>query len=176
MGNSKRRTIEGWINKASNHLQIARDYLKGRTRHSEVAEAAQECIELSVKSILSLLDIEYPLSHGWEQDKKQFAAIARQIRDRELLDRLAAHYLDSTIPLPRLLFLANFWAQFYKTAKYGFQVESLASARDLFDIGEAELAVKHAEECHRAVSCLFYLEKDKLEALLPQPGNRTSQN
>lgn len=171
----KRRAIEGWIDKASNHLRAAKDHLETRTRHSEVVEAAQECIELSVKSILSLLHIKYSPSHGWEQDKKQFAAIAEQIQDRELLDKLAAYYLDSAIPLPRLLFLVNFWAQFYITAKYGFEVGNLASAQDLIRIEEAELAVKHAKECYRAVSALRYLDEDKLMSLLHQAENAASR-
>jgi HEPN domain-containing protein len=165
MNKTRRRTIEGWIDKASNQLLAAGEHLKF-FRYSEAIEAAQECVELSVKSILSLLDIQYSRSHEWASDRKEFVGIAQQIQERQLLDKLAKQYLDYTIRLPRLLFLMNFWAQFYITAKYGFQVESLASARDLFEIGEAELAVKHAEECHRAASHLFYLEEDKLKALL----------
>lgn len=170
MNKRKRKIIEGWIHKASNQLQIAKEQLKLSTRYSEAIEASQECIELSVKSILSLLDIKYSRSHGWEQDKEQFATIAKQIQEKQLLDRLAAQYLDHIIRLPRLLFLADFWAQFYITAKYGFEVENLASARDLFDEGEAELAVKHAEECFWAASRLTGLSEDELAAIISQPG------
>jgi hypothetical protein len=55
--------------------------------------------------------------------------------------------LEYTIRIPRLLFLLNFWAQFYITAKHGFEAEDLASAQELFEREEAELAVRHAEEC-----------------------------
>ncbi len=166
MDKSKRRMIEGWIDKASNQLQVARDDLESRTRDSEAIEAAQECIELSVKAILSMLDIKYPPKHWWDQEKKDLDNIAGQIQQRQLQDRLAAQYLEHTIRLPRLLFLVNFWAQFYTTAKYGFHVHDLAPAQDLFRKQEAELAVGHAEECYRAASELRYLDKDRLAAIL----------
>jgi HEPN domain-containing protein len=57
---TERKTIEGWIDKAYNHLQTARDHANSH-RCSEAVEAAQECIELSVKSVLALLGVEYPV-------------------------------------------------------------------------------------------------------------------
>jgi len=62
--------------------------------------------------------------------------------------------------------MINFWAQFYNTAKYGLEAGYLAPAKDLFKREEAELAVKHAEECHSAASQLRYLPEDKMAALL----------
>jgi HEPN domain-containing protein len=166
MNTNKRKMTEGWIDKASNQLQAAKQHLKSFTQYSEVIEAAQECVELSVKSILSLLNIKYTRSHDWLPNKKEFDNIAEQIQNRRLLDKLAKLNLDHTIRLPRLLFLMNFWAQFYITAKYGFEAEYLSSARDLFNKEEAELAVKHAGECLRAASELRYLNKDKIAALV----------
>jgi hypothetical protein len=64
------------------------------------------------------------------------------------------------------LFLVNFWAQFYSTAKYGLEAEYLAPARDLFKKEEAELAVRHAQECYDAASHLRYLDEDKMAELL----------
>jgi HEPN domain-containing protein len=163
---SRRRIVEGWIDKARNQLQVAKDHLESRTRESEAIEASQECIELSVKAILSMLNIEYPRKHWWDQEKKDLDDIAKQIQQRQLQERLAAQYLDHIIHLPRLLFLVNFWAQFYTTAKYGFHVQDLAPAQDLFKKQEAELAVQHAEECYRAASKLRCLDKDRLAAIL----------
>lgn len=162
MDESKRRMLEGWIDKASNQLQVAREHLKSYTRYSEAIEASQECIELSIKAILSLLNIKYPRKHKW--NREEFSSIATQIQKRQLLGRLAAHNL-AHIRLPRLLFLANFWAEFYLPAKYGLDYNHLAPARDLFDMKEAELAVQHAEECYRAASELRYLSEDQLVAL-----------
>jgi HEPN domain-containing protein len=73
----QRKTIEGWIDKASNHLQTARDHAKSGYRCSEAVQAAQECIELSVKSVLSLLNITYPPAHYWSPEKKPFDGIAQ---------------------------------------------------------------------------------------------------
>lgn len=163
MNKGQRRIVEGWIDKARNHLQTAKDLLQSYTKYSESIEASQECIELSVKSVLSFLNIEYLPRHGW--NKEEFSSIAKKIQEKQILDRLAAQYLDQ-IRLPRLLFLANFWAQFYLPAKYGFEAAYLAPPQALFDKEEAELAIRHAEECLRASSHLRYLSEEKLAALL----------
>jgi len=159
--------IEGWVDKAYNQLQAAREHAKSYTQYSEAIQAAQECVELSVKSVLSLLGITFSPSHGWEPDKKQFASIAEQIQKRRLIDKLTAQYFNHTVNLPRLLFLMNFWAQFYSTAKYGYEAGDLAPAKDLFGKGETELALQHAQECYAAASQLRYLPEDKMVALLP---------
>lgn len=164
MNKSKRKMIEGWIDKASIQLQTAKNHLKSYYRYSESIEASQECVELSVKSILSMLNIEFPLNHGW--NRKELSDIAKQIQKRRILEKLTTQNLDFSLCLPRLLFLVNFWAQFYLTAKYGFETEHLAPAQDLFKKQEAELAVKHAEECYRAVSTLRYLDEEKLNFIL----------
>ncbi len=167
MIDAQSKTIEGWIDKASNQLQAAKEHLKSFYRCSEAMEAAQECVELSVKSVLSLLHVKHPPAHEWAPDKKAFAAIARQIQERQLLEKLASQHLDHTVPLPRLLLLMNFWGHFYLATKYGFDAEHFASAQDLFKPDEAKLAVQHAEECYRAASALRYHDRDKLAALLP---------
>ncbi len=166
MNKAKLRMIDGWIDKASHQLQAAREHSKSYTQYSEAIQAAQECVELSVKSAFSLLGIVFSPAHAWEPDKKQFANIAEQIQRRHLIDRLAGQYLNHIINLPRLLFLINFWAQFYGTAKYGYEVGDLAPAKDLFGRAETELAVQHAQECYAAASQLRYLPEDKMATLL----------
>ncbi len=110
MDDTQRKTIEGWIEKASNQLQVAREHLQSSPyRSSEAIQAAQQCVELSVKSILSLLRVKYPKAHEWAADKEPFATIARQIQERKLLEKLASQHLDHSIPLPRLLLLMSFW-------------------------------------------------------------------
>ena len=166
MNDTHRKTIGGWIDKASNQLQTARDYAKSPYRCSEAVQAAQQCIELSVKSILSLLCIKYPKAHEWAAEKAPFATIAQQIQERRLIEKLANQYLDYIVPLPRLLLLMNFWGQFYLVSKYGFEAEHLAAAQDLFKPDEAKLAVQHAEECYHAALALRHHDKEKLAALL----------
>jgi hypothetical protein len=67
--------------------------------------------------------------------------------------------LGLPIHLPRLLLLAEFWGELYIVAKYRIQEGFLASARDLFERGEAELAIKHAEECSVA-ACVLRAQDD----------------
>jgi HEPN domain-containing protein len=158
--------IEGWINKASNHLDTAKEHLKSGIwdRMSDSIQASQVCVELSVKAILNLLEIPYPTNHGW--DRKELAGIAKDIKERDLLNRLASHCLAFIVPLPRLLFRANFWSKFYLEAKYGFEAEHLAPAQALFEKEDAELAVKHANDCLGAARALLYHPKDQLAALI----------
>jgi HEPN domain-containing protein len=160
---NKRNTIAGWIEKASNHLNSAREHLKSGYRASESIQASPVCIELSVKAILSMLDIEFPLTHGW--DRKQMAQIAKRMQERDLLNRLKAQSLDHDIRLPRLIFRANFWSQFYLETKYGIEAEHLAPAQELFEIEDAQLAVRHAEACLIAAQTLLFLPQERLATL-----------
>ena len=165
MDKNKRRTIDGWVDKAGKQLETAKQHLS-LAHHSEAVQAAQECIELSVKAILSYLEIAYPPSHKWKQDKDQFNSLAKQIKDRKILDKLEQLYMAFTVPLPRLIFLMNFWGESYNVAKYGFEAEHLASAGDIFKVKEAELASLNAEECHNAAVTIQMLSDENLEALL----------
>lgn len=157
----KRKTLEGWVEKAWSQLQAANDALKTRCRASDSIQASQQCVELSVKAILAYLGVEYPRAHGW--DKDQFAKIARQIQERRLLEKLAAENVH--IRLPRLLFLANFWDQFYLQAKYGLEAGYLAPAQELFDNEDAELAARHAQECIAAANQVRCLPDARLTAV-----------
>jgi HEPN domain-containing protein len=164
MDQIKKKTIEGWIDKASNHLYTAKDHVKSYDRVSDSVQASQVCVELSVKAILTMLKIPFPLSHGWKRD--QLAEIAKHIKDRGLLERLASQHHAYIVPLPRLLFRVNFWSQFYLEAKYGFEAAHLASAQALFEKEDAELAIKHADDCLRAARHVLYLPEDQLAALV----------
>jgi HEPN domain-containing protein len=162
MDKSKRKVLEGWVEKASTHLQTAKDHLKGGVHYSDAVQACQVCVELSVKAILAFLDVEFSKAHGW--DKEKLAKIAEQIQKRKVLDKLAEQFVH--IQLPRLIFLANFWDQFYLQAKYGMEAGYLASAQDLLNRDEADIAIKHAEECYNAAFQIRFLSEDKLEAIV----------
>jgi HEPN domain-containing protein len=165
---NKRKMIEGWLTKASAHLHTAKEDLQSIHHITESIQASQVCVELSVKSILTTLEIEYPTTHGW--DHKQLAKIAQRVHDRKLLQRLADHNLGH-IRLARLLTLVNFWDQFYLQAKYGIEAGNLAPPQDLFDHDEAELAAKHAYECWAAANHFRHLTDDVLAAILAEPGS-----
>jgi HEPN domain-containing protein len=112
---------------------------------SDAVLAAQHCIELSVKAVLSLLDVPFPPNHGWE--RKQLVEI---VNDHQILNRLKDQGLSYTIPLPRLIFRMNVWSKFYEESKYGFEAGDMAPAQDLFEKEDAVLAVKHADDAYRA--------------------------
>ena len=86
MDESKRLMITGWIDKASNHLDVAQEYLKSRCRASDAIQESQVCVELSVKSVLTILGIDFPKTHGWGE--KELRKIAEDIQNRRLLVRL----------------------------------------------------------------------------------------
>lgn len=159
MDRSKRRVIEGWVDKASTHLESARNHLKSGFYFSDAVQASQVSVELSVKAILAFLEIDFPKAHGWDKDK--LGKVANQIRQRSLLEQLEARHLY--IKLPRLLFLVNFWDQFYLQAKYGMEAGYLASAQELFGKDEATLAVTHAEECLQAATQIRCLPEEQLD-------------
>jgi HEPN domain-containing protein len=160
---NKRDLIDGWLNKASNHLASAKEHLKFDYYSSDAIQDAQACVELSVKALLTILDIDYPRCHGW--DEKELRKIAEQLEKGNLLSRLKEQYLDH-INLPRLLVLVNFWEQFYIQAKYGIEAGNLAPAQQLFRKPEAELAVSHANECLLAANHIRYAAEEKLAAVL----------
>jgi HEPN domain-containing protein len=115
-----------------------------------------------VKSTLALLEIPFPKTHDWTE--KQFDDLAQQIQTTGVQTKLEKHF--ATIFVPRLLLLASFWAKFYLTAKYGFEAANLAPPEKLFKKCDADLAIEHAEECHRAATQLRYLQPEKLAAIL----------
>lgn len=165
MDQNLRRKLDGWKDKAQKQLRIADECLK-RHEYSESVQASQESIELSIKTILSLLAIEFPTSHEWKSEGKQFENIAIQIKEGKTVERLKEASLYN-VRLPRLLFIFNFWGQFNTVAKYGYEKGDLASARDLFIFDdEAKLALKHANECDVALTTLFCLPQDQLDQIL----------
>jgi HEPN domain-containing protein len=155
--------VEGWVAKAQAQLSIAEEHLRSYYGISESIQASQMCVELSVKAILTILGIDYPPSHGWDQ--KQLAKIAEQIQQKKLQQRLAEQGLGH-IRLPRLLILVNFWEQFYLQAKYGIEASHFAPPQVLFEYDEAQLAVNHAHQCVRAAVEFRCLSEDRLAAVL----------
>jgi HEPN domain-containing protein len=160
MDKNQRNTIDGWVEKANNQLTAAREHLS-RFESSECVQAAQKCVELSLKAVAALLGLDYPRTHGW--NREDLARLVDQIQKRPLVDRLAERGL--LVRLPRLLLLVKFWGELYLLAKYGIQDGFLASARDLFERQEAELAIKHAEECSLAAHILRGLDEESLTAI-----------
>lgn len=165
MNKSQRTTIRESIHKAANHLGSARELAEGGYRFSDAVLSAQLCVELSVKAILNLLDVQFPPKHGWSKDDVK--EIARQINERDLLGKLSAAYLGGLVPLPRLIHRMNFWSQYYLESKYGIEAGLLASAESLFERADAEHAIGHAVGSLAAAQAIDNLEEEKLAELLP---------
>jgi HEPN domain-containing protein len=162
METNSRELVRGWVNTATTELNAARGYLN---RYEPVAAvmAAQVCVELSVKAVLVMLDIPFKKVHGWTEE--QVGEMAKVINGRRLPERLKEHHLAGVVRLPRLLHRAGFWSEFYLRAKYGFETGHLAPAQELFEQEDAELAVRHANEVHRAAWALLHLAPEKLADL-----------
>lgn len=108
-------------------------------RYSAAIQAAQESIELHAKALFLLRRKDFPPRHTFTQE--------------EFLEGLKGLPDDQHHDLARLYLLHRFWGEFYETAKYGLEKLGV-SARDLFHVGEAGLAIAHAEECQRMISRL----------------------
>lgn len=137
------RMAEGFLHRASNKLNEAREQLeKGWSHCAESISASQECIELSAKATFLLLQDEYPKKHQFTEE--EFEGILSRI-PADL-----AHYNN----FPRLYLLHQFWSHFYTLAKYGYEKLGVP-AKDLFEKEEAELAVHHADRWYYAARALF---------------------
>jgi HEPN domain-containing protein len=164
MDKLKRKMAEQWIQQGQRQKDTAELHLKF-CRYPEAVQSAQQCCELCVKAIFSFLDIGYPREHALQRE--DLSRIAGELRERNVLERLAE--MHRALALPRLLFLVNFWAQFYLVAKYGIQDGYLASAQELLKDNEAKVAIEHASECWLAAIWFVGLSDDQLAALSGRP-------
>ncbi len=159
------KNAKGWLNKARDQLQTAEKYIETRVNWSDAIQAAQQAIELSVKSLLLILNIDFPRQHAW--DKDALAQIAAQIKQRELITAMQEQYIFWPTHLPRYLMIVNLWGHTYLPAKYGIEAHNLASPEELFEEPEAKLAVEHAKDCIRAASELSVAPCEKLASITP---------
>jgi len=143
MGEKKKGTemAEGYLRTASHSKDDAERHLNAG-HYSDSIRASQTCIELSGKSMYKLLDVEFRPDHRLQE--AQYEQLMQKI-PKDL------NYIN----FPRVFLFANFWAEFYTKAKYGLETLQVPPDK-LFEKGEAELALKHAGECHYAASQLRY--------------------
>jgi len=139
---SKEKSIEmaeSFLRRAKNKLEEAKSHLNS-FNYPESISASMECIELSIKAIFLLLQEEYPKRHEFKDE--EFMKILEKV-PKEL------EYLN----FPRLFLISKFWLNLYTVAKYGQENFGIGPEK-LFKKDEAELALKHAEECKHAASML----------------------
>lgn len=139
---SKEKSVEmaeSFLKRAWNKVDEAKIHLKS-LHYPESISASMECIELSMKAIFLLLQEKYPRRHEFKDE--EFMRVLEKV-PKEL------EYLN----FPRLFLLSKFWLSLYTVAKYG-QEKFAIGPEKLFKEDEANLALKHAEECKSAVSRL----------------------
>lgn len=130
---------ESFARRASNKEMEARENLK-KFNIPESISASQECIELSMKAIFLLLTDSYPKKHDFTDDD-YVHVLSKVPKQAENLN------------FARLFILSKFWSNFYSAAKYGNEKFGMGPEK-LFKQEEAELALKHAEECNLALRVL----------------------
>lgn len=130
---------ESYLRRALNKQMESENHL-GAYRYAESVSASQECIELSIKAIFLLVDLEYPREHKFTEE--QF---------REILKRIPAKLAHRDFP--KVYLHSMFWSMFYTVAKYGLEKVQVGPDK-LFEKEEAELALKHARRCRSAAGDL----------------------
>jgi len=91
--------------------------------------------------VFLLLTDSYPKKHEFKDEEFE-----------PLLDKVPAdlRYYN----FPRLYLLHKLWSGFYTVAKYGYDKVGTGPEK-LFQKEEAELAIKHAEDCRRVADMLL---------------------
>lgn len=141
-------TVESYLRRAFNKLDEAKYHLE-RFNYPESISASQEAIEFSVKAIFLLYGEEYSRKHKFREE--EFSKLLR----------------SGTKDLARVFLLSEFWSKFYTVAKYGYE-KLEAGPEHLFKREEAELALKHAEECFSHAQTLK-TQKELLEKEMTAP-------
>jgi HEPN domain-containing protein len=124
---------ESYLSRSNHMLEQARNQFE-MYRYAESVSASQECIELATKAIFLFFGEEYPKAH--------------EFRDEELMRILVKVPVELKHRNFSRLFLINrFWSGFYLIAKYGSEKLGVGPEK-LLERDEADLALKHAEECN----------------------------
>lgn len=139
---SKKKSIEmaeSFLKRSWNKVDEAKGHLKS-FNYPESISASMECIELSMKAIFLLLQEKYPRRHEFKDE--EFMKVLEKVPEE-------LEYFN----FPRLFLLSKFWLSLYTVAKYGQETFGIGPEK-LFKKDEADLALKHAEECKSAASRL----------------------
>ncbi|MEM1936140.1 MAG: hypothetical protein QW780_03925 [Sulfolobales archaeon] len=146
---------EGLIEKARGLISRSREELKGYyPSYSNVIALCQNAIELCGKAIYKLMGVEFPREYQLLFGKK--GEVIQQFK--ELLSKELPKNFVYRDRIPRVVFLSYFWHRFGTIAKYGIEEAGIPPDK-LFAREEAELAVKHAEECLGVALSLLGLKR-----------------
>ncbi len=138
------RLAESFVGQAFNKAGEARTLLL-LGRYPGCISAAQDCIELATKAIFLILKGEYPREHEFKDEDLE-----------EIIDKVPEDL--GWVEFHRLIVFNKLWPRLRALAKYGHEKLSLGPEK-FFERKEAELAVKHAEECYEMAHRLLYRAK-----------------
>jgi len=122
--------------------------LIGSGDYSGAIEAAQHCIEHAIKSMFRLVQLEPPRTHEAVLDRKgqdAFVHVVRRLNFPEGYEYNRQQFL-------RLRWIAPMWSWANNTAVYGYEG---IPAVTFFDKGDADLAMKFADEVMNSVSLVL---------------------
>jgi len=126
-------------------LDAADDELQGYVASpSNSITQCQQCIKISAKSIFKLMGVNPPQEHDISLDHDQ---------TKGLLNSEFPEYFGRQEKIPRVIFLTQFWHDFYETSKYGKE-ELNIPPNTLFTNEDAERAYKNAKECYTVADAL----------------------
>jgi len=135
--------IDSFLRRAKNKLEEA-EYNLNRLSYPESISSSQESIEFSVKSLFLLYGVEYSKKHRFEEG--EFVKV----------------FGNAPKDVARIFLLSRFWSSFYTVAKYGYERLGIG-AEYLFRREEAELALRHAQECYYGVQALKKQREEELK-------------
>lgn len=124
------------LSEIQNRFDSDSDFQLGLSlHHTNIIHDCQRVIEIYVKSMFKIVDVNPPTTHSIDFDNN---------RTKGFLSADYPESFESADELPRAVFLTRFWEQFYTETKYGYPEKNLRPS-DLFDLDDARRAISHAE-------------------------------
>jgi len=116
----------------------------GKTDYNGAIEAAQHCIELSVKALYKIVGLEYPKKHD----------PATQLED--VIKRLNGLHYTQIVSIARAKWISKMWEWAHSTSIYG---TLKVPASKLFKLKDVQTAFDYASEMHGCCSVIISLVK-----------------
>jgi hypothetical protein len=151
------------IDEAS-HLRTRAESLASQYDCSGAIEAAQHCIELSVKSLYRLVGLEPPRTHLERMSKKKFGEENPLERAAERLEGMDEYLM---IWLGKTSWIGRMWAWAHDTSLYGCLD---LPASKLFGQKDAGIAIDYAGEALTNSRTIVQSVKDGRTKIKPPTG------
>jgi len=119
---------------------------------ANIISDSQIAIETSVKSVFKLVGVEHPRTHEISFDDQRTEGVLKQIPGE----------FERSDDIPRLIFLTQFWYQFYTMSKYGVPEHNIGP-RDIFTKEDAARAVEDADFCVNVATRLLHFISEEYD-------------